>query len=341
MRRSGWREGITLVLALAGLLAGCGTSSSATNTSAPLAILTLPAPLAPYSVFVTDLLTGDMAEVGRHTVHVAQSIHGLGLSADGKTLYVTDVAANRLFAFDLSGGAPHETHSVAVGPNPVHMVATHDDGTIFVSNFGGETVTVVDGHTWKVRSTITTPGGPHSILLSPDGQQVYVGCYRGSAIAIIDAASASLAATIPLPQSAQPYGLAISPDGRYVYASDNFTGRMFVVDTRTRTVVNSVQVGLHPALIARSPDGKTLYIANGGSHTVSVIDIGSDPMRPTVRKTIPVTGYPHGIAVTPDGRYVVVANTLGKDLSVIDTGTLSVIATIPGERYPNDVLITK
>ena len=35
-----------------------------------------------------------------------------------------------------------------------------------------------------------------------------------------------------------------------------------------------------------------------------------------------------------------VANTLGKDLSVIDTASLKVIATIPGESYPNDVLIT-
>jgi len=330
---------VMLVVALAVLLAGCDSSAAAISPT-PIATLALPSPLSSYSVFVTDVLTGNMAELGKQTWHVAPSIHGLGLSADGKTLYVTDVATNRLIAFDLSSGTPKEIHSVGVGVYPVHMVATRDGGTIFVTSFGAANVAVVDGHSWKLRATITTPDRPHSIVISPDGQWVYTGCYGGSAIAVINAASDSLAATIPLPQAAEPYGLAISPDGHYLYASDNLTGRLFVVDALARRVVDSVAVGLHPALIARSPDGKTLYVANGGSHSVSVIDISSDPAHPTVRATVVVTGYPHGIAVTPDGRYVVVADTLGKNLAVIETSTLKVIATIPGERYPNDVLIT-
>jgi len=350
MRRQGWRGVLALValpvallVALATMLAGCASSGAqgkASTAPTPIATLTLPSPLANYSVFVTDVLTGNMAELGKQTWHVSPSIHGLGLSADGKTLYVTDVATNRLFAFDLSGGAPKEIHSVGVGVYPVHMVATHDGSMIFVSSFGGASVAVVDGHTWTLRKTITTPERPHSIVISPDGKWVYAGCYGGAAIAVINVASESLAATIPLPDLAEPYGLAISPDGHYLYASDNLTGRLFVVDALARRVVASIAVGLHPALIARAPDGKTLYVANGGSHSVSVVDISRDPARPTVRANVVITGYPHGIAVTPDGRYVVVANTSGKDLSVIDTASLKVIATIPGESYPNDVLIT-
>ena len=349
-RRQGeWRGALALVALLATLvvsLAGCASSGAtgaqgkAGAAPTPIATLTLPPPLARYSVFVTDVLTGNMAELGKQTWHVSQSIHGLGLSADGKTLYVTDVAANRLFAFDLSNGAPKEIHSVGVGVYPVHMVATHDGSAIFVTSFGGSSVAVIDGRTWKPQKMITTPQRPHSVVISPDGQWVYTGCYGGAAIAVINVASESLAATIPLPQLAEPYGLAISPDGHYLYASDNLTGRLFVVDAPARRVVASVAVGLHPALIAHSPDGKTLYVANGGSHTVSVVDISRDPAHPTVKATVAVTGYPHGIAVSPDGRYVVVANTLGKDLSVIDVASLKVIATIPGERYPNDVLIT-
>jgi YVTN family beta-propeller protein len=51
-----------------------------------------------------------------------------------------------------------------------------------------------------------------------------------------------------------------------------------------------------------------------------------------------VNGYPHGIAVTPDGRFVVVANTYGQNLAVIDAAA-KLVATIPAEKYPNDVLI--
>ncbi|HLY32621.1 MAG TPA: beta-propeller fold lactonase family protein, partial [Ktedonobacterales bacterium] len=126
--------------------------------------------------------------------------------------------------------------------------------------------------------------------------------------------------------------------GQDVYVSDNQTGRLFVIDTATQALVTSVKVGERPALIARSPDGKTLYVANGVSHSVSIVDI-SQPAAPVVTASVTVSGYPHGLAVTPDGRYVVVAQTLGKTLSVIDTQTRSVVAVVTGMQYPNDVLI--
>jgi YVTN family beta-propeller protein len=36
---------------------------------------------------------------------------------------------------------------------------------------------------------------------------------------------------------------------------------------------------------------------------------------------------------------VIVADTIGQNLAVIDTASDQLIATIPAEKYPNDVLI--
>lgn len=327
---------LTLTFALL-VLAGCGGHASAVK---PLPTLALPSPLAGYHVYVSDLQTGDVAELGKRTVHVGESIHGLGLSADGHTLYVTDISANRLVAFNLSGGHLGAlAHMAPVGLSPVHMINTLDGGAILVTNFGGNTVSVVNTASWTPEAMITVGAQPHGIALSPDGSRAYVSCYGGSSIAIIDVAHQRLLQSVALPALSEPYGIAISRDGRYVYASDNVTGRLFVLDTRTQTLLPSVKVGLHPALIARSADGATLYVANGGSHDVSILDLSHDASQPALRATVSVNGYPHGIAVTPDGRYVVVANTYGQNLAVIDTAAARVVATIPAEKYPNDVLI--
>jgi YVTN family beta-propeller protein len=56
-----------------------------------------------------------------------------------------------------------------------------------------------------------------------------------------------------------------------------------------------VQVGSRPWGIALSPDGKTLFTANGLSNDVSVVDIGS--MRET--KRIKVGSRPWGLTVVP------------------------------------------
>ncbi len=352
MQRSGWcgddiRQWLAQALtfcALLAIIAGCATSQNSQTPSGPPTVnkvLGRPAQMAAYHVFVTDLLTGDVSELGVRTWHVAQSVHGLGLSADRKTLYVSDIAGGKIDAYALNGENLGAGHSAPVGNQPVHMVNTLDGSLIFVTNFEGQSVSVVDAKTWKLKTTIDVPARPHSILLSPDGRYAYAACYGGAAIAVIDTTTLKLAATIPLPKNAEPYGLEMTKDGHYLYSGDALTSRLYVMDATTRKLVNSIQIGLRPALIARSPDGKTIYVANGGSRNVSVVDIGGDPTHPVVKATIGVQGYPHGVAVSPDGRFVVVANTYGNTLSAIDAATNTVIATIPGEKYPNDVLITQ
>lgn len=346
LRAMGGRDtGVVLVSLMLGVLltlGGCAGGAALTPTPSPgrpLPALSRPSILAPYTIFVTDLATGDLDELGVATLHVSQSIHGLGLSADGHTLYVSSISDDRLVAYHLANGRLSAPHAVRVGDQPVHMVSTLDGRTIFVTDFQAQSVSVVDATTWTHVKDITVPANPHGIVLSPDGRWAYVACYGAAAIAVIDTQSATLAATIPMPQLSQPYGIAISPDGRYVYASDNLRGRLLVVSTATHALVGTVPIGVKPALIARSPDGRTLYVANGASHTVSVLDIGTDPAHPTVRATVVVSGYPHGLAVTPDGRYVVVADTFGHDISVVDARTNTLATTIQAENEPNDVLI--
>lgn len=337
---------IWLAVGLAVALSGCAAAApwnqapTATSAPAPPAIIPLPPMLGAYHIFTADLLTGDVASLGAQTLNVARSVHGLGLSTDGRSLYVTDVARNRLLIYHLAGGRLTDERAVPVGAYPVHMVETLDQRWIFVTNFDGASVSVISTQTWRVVTTIPTPRGPHSIVISPDGRMVYVACYLGHAVVALDVATRALVATIPFPQQAQPYGLAISPDGRYLYASDNFAGRLYVAGATTLRLIASVAIGQRPSLIARSPDGRVLYVANGGSRTVSALDIGANPAAPRVTATIPVTGFPHGLCVTPDGRYIIVAGTSGGDLAVIDALTNQMIIRVSGLRFPNDALAT-
>ena len=57
----------------------------------------------------------------------------------------------------------------------------------------------------------------------------------------------------------------------------------------------SVEVGPRPWGVAISPDGKTVYTANGPSNDVSVVDVASR----TVTARIPVGSGPWGIALRP------------------------------------------
>ena len=66
---------------------------------------------------------------------------------------------------------------------------------------------------------------------------------------------------------------------------------MFTVSTATNTVVGSVTVGQRPWGIALSPDGRTLYSANGPSNDMSVVDLATN----TVSGSIRVGSGPWGV----------------------------------------------
>ena len=81
---------------------------------------------------------------------------------------------------------------------------------------------------------------------------------------------------------------------------------VWVIDTRTNTLVTFISVGASPTGVAITPDGTRAYVANDSfSGSVSVIDTTSN----TVVATIAVGGYPGGIAITPDGTRAYVTNS--------------------------------
>jgi YVTN family beta-propeller protein len=309
-----------------------------------LPVLALPPQLAAYHVFVTDLGNGDFSELGVATVNGGKSLHGLALSPDGRVVYATDIAENRVDLYDVTGSAPRLLRAVTVGLYPVHVAFGKGGRLAYVTNFQEGTVSVVDVAGGKVVKTIQTPAGPHGLTASPDGSVIYVACLNGQALAVIDTTTNALVQTLKLPANAHPYSVVFGKEGRYLYVTDNFFGRVLVVDTTklgdpAHAVVGDAAAGQTPVLLAIAPDGKRLYITNSGGN-LTVLDLTSDPTHPKLVATVPVGRSPHGVAVSPDGRYVVVANIESGDLSVVDASSDKVIATIKGESNPNDVLIT-
>ena len=84
------------------------------------------------------------------------------------------------------------------------------------------------------------------------------------------------------------------------------------------------------------PAQAQVYVSNGGSNTVSIINATSN----TVIATIPVGNTPYGVAFTPDRARVYVVNANSNSVSVIATDSNTVIASVPVGGAPIGVAIT-
>lgn len=98
-------------------------------------------------------------------------------------------------------------------------------------------------------------------------------------------------------------------------------------------LLGSIAVGTNPAAVGVDSATNTLYVANAGSATVSVIDGATN----VVTATIPVGTGPNAVAVDSATNTVYVTNYLSNSVSVIDGATNVLTATVPVGQGPDGV----
>ena len=101
-------------------------------------------------------------------------------------------------------------------------------------------------------------------------------------MSVIDAATSTVTATIPVGSS--PAGVAVDPTTDTVYVTNYVGGTVSVIDAATSTVTATIPVGSYPYGVAVDPSTHTVYVTNFGDGTVSVIDAATS----AVTATIPV-----------------------------------------------------
>ena len=63
---------------------------------------------------------------------------------------------------------------MTVGLYPDGVAVTPDGTKVYVTNYGSNTVSVIDTATNTVTATVTVGTNPRGVAVSPDGKKVYV-----------------------------------------------------------------------------------------------------------------------------------------------------------------------
>ncbi|RYF53239.1 MAG: phosphoesterase, partial [Cytophagaceae bacterium] len=161
----------------------------------------------------------------------------------------------------------------------------------------------------------------------------------------------------PVPDSTNGFETAGVPWGSaYVDPKTGATARgtVSVIDVTQGKKERELSVGLHPNAIVSSPDKKFLYVANGNSDHVSIIDVPAQQVIDSVfvglynRGKGYIGSTPNGLAISPDGTTLYVANGLDNALCVVGLGSKAssagkgenvVKGYIPTQAYPAGLVL--
>ncbi len=220
----------------------------------------------------------------------------------------------------------------------------------YVINGESSTISVIDLASNEAKNTISlanvatnTHAGhrgldiqfPHHIYLSPDGTKLSIGVpgvdlseghlgnhETAGHILIVDAKNGNILTKTELPKP--NHNSIFSPDGKEIWTTlMEHEGKTLVFDAQTMALKNTILVGKEPAEVTFSANNKYAFTANGGSNSVSVIDI----QEKQVIKTIAVGEEPVGAWLGADGK-MYVDNEVGQSVSIIDVAKLEVVETV-------------
>jgi YVTN family beta-propeller protein len=152
-------------------------------------------------------------------------------------LYLVSTKANALVILYQSVASTFEHFAtVPVGANPYGLAIDGDANFAYVSNTGGDSVTVVDLRSSQSVRTIALPAGsqPRAIAVTPDGRKVYVANFATSTVSVIDAIERTVGTPIPVGRG--PAALAMSPDGKQLYVSNSGDGTVSMIDVTSGEV---------------------------------------------------------------------------------------------------------
>ncbi len=205
-------------------------------------------------------------------------IHGRNPNP-GHTLCIIDLA-KRKHVGDIDLRPYIAPHTLKLGP----------DGLIYITCENSAVVAVIDRTTHKVVDAIDSGStNGHRLIIAPDGQRLYTENEEDAEVSVIDFPKRKLLGKIKTPHPLA--GITISGDGRTVVAVSDAEPALYLIDTGSGRVSQTVMLKDVPkaAQIARyAPDWCLLGVTSLNSDTVSLISqsfdeqtavkVGSQPM---------------------------------------------------------------
>jgi YVTN family beta-propeller protein len=233
-------------------------------------------------------------------VHKSRNIVGIAM-----------LAAGIFFAAPLN--AQTVTATLGVGGTPSTIAVNPVTNKIYVANFSGNTVSVIDGASNTI-ATINVGMGPSAEAVNTITNKIYVANFTDNSVTVIDGATNSTT-SVTNGNGIGPFALAVNPATNTVYVANQSSGNVTVLDGTTNTF-STVGAGTFPVAIALNPVTNQVYVVNGHGANVTVIDGATN------NTTTIVTGTgPTAVAVNPVTNRIYVPNTGSNTVTVIDGAT--------------------
>ncbi len=270
-----------------------------------------------------------------------------GFTPDHRKLIIPNEGTDNICVFSLEtltfehviplnrNSAPWQIKTIPNRPDLAYVSCSQFTGTFSGSPRTSGTLALVDVNRGRLLREIDVGAGANGVTVDRQSIHGYCVCIRDDAVTVIDVASHSVKARIPVGRA--PAFAKLTLDGKYLVVTNLASASLSLIDTLTLSVLEEITVGV-PDLcdsfpewgpgdttgIAISQDYKC-YVTNYRSHSIVVFDIND---RSVLSLPSPIR-YPFFVEIDRATGLVLFSSGVEGRLAVLKPSTLEWVCVMP------------
>ena len=238
-------------------------------------------------IYLYDLESGKQAGKWKLGKGIANAV----LSSDRSKVYLASHEEDAILVMSLDG---NQTAEIAVGNDPLTMVESKRGDELYVLNFHGSTISVVDLAAYRLKKTLPAKqGSTGAVLIEPLGELWTgghgAGNYVESKVTVYSIDTGEIMGEIDAP--VMPVDM--EQEGRFVFVISHGSNQLRKIDVHTKRVEASIEIGSNPfdisiynhLLYCVSYDSDELFIVQPDELKVmDTLQTGKGPFQVLFRK---------------------------------------------------------
>jgi YVTN family beta-propeller protein len=278
-------------------------------------------------------------------INIPDTYSGLTWGPDGSRFYISGGDDDRVYVYKPSGSQyVPDTPFILLGHNSNQTAPIpHYDGSLLKGTKAAEAAPAL------VRGAVVA-----GIAVSRDGKTLVAANFENDSLSIVDTTNRTAIREVhffnpgdTVAQGEFPYDAVILSDhdgaAQTAYVTSQRDNEVMVVDVKTGKF-SAIPVGDQPNRLMLSRDQSELYVVNGNSDSISVVDTARQRVVRTLRLSRPGERYKglnaNSEAISPDGNTLYVTLGTENSVAVVNLLTGEVEGRIPTGWYPTSVSVS-
>jgi YVTN family beta-propeller protein len=277
-------------------------------------------------------------------ISIPDTFSGLTWAPDGLRFYISGGDDDRVYVYKQSGGQyVPDAPFILLGHNSNQTAPIpHYDGSLLKGTRAAAAAPAL------VRGAVVA-----GIAVSRDGKTLAAANFENDSLSIVDTTSRTTIREVhffnpgeTVAQGEYPYDVAIVSDkdgaARTAYVTSLRDDQVMVVDVKTGKF-SSIAVGDQPNRMVLSGDQSRLYVVNGNSDTISVVDTATSRVEKTLQLSRPGDRYKglnaNSATISPDGNTLYVTLATENSVAIVNLWSGELEGRIPTGWYPTSVSV--